>query len=129
MPAITASKPARTIRIDRDRQIRINWAAANRFEETFGKSIPEALQGSIGTRLITVLTWAGMLHEEPSLTLRETERRIQSFINQDGDIAKLGVELSAALVEGGVIGKAQVDEDEAERLKASEGNAQAVTTE
>jgi hypothetical protein len=52
-----------------------------------------------------------MLHKEPSLTLREAERRIQSYLNQDGDIAVLAQELIKALAVSGIMGKIKTEEE------------------
>lgn len=127
MPSITSSKPSRQVKLDKVRSLRFNWSAACRFEESYGRSIPEAMQAQVGVRLISHLAWAGMLHDEPGLTMREAERRIQSYINQDGDIAVFSQELIAALIDSGVLGKikAQPTDAEAEAAEAAEGNEQA----
>jgi hypothetical protein len=95
------------------RNIRFGWAASCRFEETYGKSIPQAMQvEQIGARLITHLAWAGMLHDEPNLSVRAVEPRIQSFLNSGGDILELAGQLVTALAESGVIGKPKPPEPE-----------------
>lgn len=127
MPSISASKPARQVKLDKTRPIRFNWSAACRFEEAYGKSIPEAMQANIGVRLMTHLAWSGMLHGEPSLTLRETERRIQAFINQDGNVNDLAQELLLALVDSGVLGKSATPDTPDE--ETPEGNEPAVSQE
>lgn len=111
MPTLSASRPSLSVKIDVERPIRFNWHAACRFEESYGKTVPEAMQQTVGARVITYLAWAGMLHKEPSLTLREAERRIQSFLNQDGDIAILAQELIKALAVSGIMGKIKTDEE------------------
>jgi hypothetical protein len=121
LPSIGTPKQSRTVTIDRPRQVRFTWSACNRFEETYGKSIPESMSVNIGTRLITHLAWAGLLHAEPALTVRETERRIQVFVDgEDGNIQSLAQELVLALMESGVLGKAKTETPE----ESPEGNGQ-----
>jgi hypothetical protein len=111
MPTLSASRPALNVKLDVERPIRFNWHAACRFEESYGRTIPESMQQIVGARVITYLAWAGMLHKEPSLTLREAERRIQSYLNQDGDIAVLAQELIKALAVSGIMGKIKTEEE------------------
>jgi hypothetical protein len=111
MPTLSASRPALNVKLDVERPIRFNWHAACRFEESYGRTIPESMQQTVGARVITYLAWAGMLHKEPSLTLREAERRIQSYLNQDGDIAVLAQELIKALAVSGIMGKIKTEEE------------------
>lgn len=119
MPTLSASRPALNVKLDVERPIRFNWHAACRFEESYGRTIPESMQQTVGARVITYLAWAGMLHKEPSLTLREAERRIQSYLNQDGDIAVLAQELIKALAVSGIMGKVKTEEElEAEAQKS-----------
>jgi len=69
----------------------------------------------VGVRFVTFLAWAGMIHAEPQLTIKETQKRIQAFILSKGDINALAEELGKALVESGVIGRSKEktsDEDE-----------------
>jgi hypothetical protein len=109
MPSIAPTRTSRTIKIDKDRQVRFNWSSCCRFEEVYGKTILEAAPHR-GIRLITHLAWAGMLPEEPNLTLRETERRLQAFLNQDGNINELFEQIVQALVDSGVLGPVRTDE-------------------
>lgn len=119
MPTLSASRPALNVKLDVERPIRFNWHAACRFEESYGRTIPESMQQTVGARVITYLAWAGMLHKEPSLTLREAERRIQSYLNQDGDIAVLAQDLIKALAVSGIMGKVKTEEElEAEARKS-----------
>lgn len=128
MPSLVPHKPSVTITIDQPRQVRFNWQAICRFEEVYGMSFLQALVHGGGARLITHLVWAGLLHDEPKLTIAQVERRIQSFVNNDGDIAVLTNEFIAALQESGVLGRkktptaTETDED-------SEGNVVAVQPE
>jgi hypothetical protein len=116
MPSLTTAPTATMITIDKPRAIRYTFSAACRFEEKFGSTIPNALQNEVGSRLISHLAWAGMLHSEPTLRVQEVEKRLQAFLTrQDGDINDLAQELLKALVASGVLGKqAQEDQEEEE---------------
>lgn len=105
MATLSAQRPFKTVQIDQERKIRFNWMSICRFEESYGSPLASELKKDIGARFITALTWAGLLHAEPSLTIRETERRIQSYLNQDGDLEALAMSLLDALVDSGVLGK------------------------
>lgn len=125
MPALTASRPSFSIKIDKVRQVRYTWASACRFEDAFGMPIPNAMMMAVGVRLITHLAWAGMLDYEPALTIKDTEKRLQSFINQGGDISDLAHELVKALSESGVLGKAKAEDKEVTEGEGEEGNESA----
>lgn len=133
MPAITASKPSTQIQIDKLRPIRFNWQSGCRFEEAYGRSIARSLNDEAGMRFVTYLAWAGMLHAEPTLQLRDVEKRIQAFINADGDISELAVQLVGALVDSGILGKVRKPKTESsdesdtptETGEGSEGNVEA----
>ena len=76
MPALTATPAATNLMIDMERPVRFTWASVCRFEEAYGRSIPESLTTRLGIRLITHLVWAGLLHNEPKLTMDTVEARL-----------------------------------------------------
>lgn len=130
MPSISAAKPAVTITIDRARRVRYTWDAANRFEEAFGKTLPEAMYIPLGsTRLITHIVWAGLLHEEPTLQVPDASRRLQTFLNNGGDINALSTAFMKALIESGIMGKAAENKSEEQEGEASQDPPQAVPAE
>ena len=109
MPSLVQNKPETIVKIDRERRIRFNWQSANRFEEAFGRTIPQAMGFEAGARLITHLAWAGMLFHEPGLSLKETEKRINAFVLAGGDIADLAMQLAQAMTDSGVIGRPKAE--------------------
>lgn len=130
MPVMQTSRPAKTITIDRPRRIRITWSAACEFEEAYGKSVLEAISGTVGARFFTHLAWAGMLHEEPALDIETVKKRIDIFISNGGDINALATDLMGALVSSGIIGKPkEKPEEDPPAEETPEGEAQAVPVE
>lgn len=105
MPAISPNRPAVSLVLDRPRDFRFTWGSGNRFEEAYGKSLPRAFAEDSGVRLVTYLTWAGLLHAEPALKLFEVERRLERYLVVGGDIGVFYQSLLTALLESGVIGK------------------------
>ncbi len=123
MPALVASKPRVSVVIDKPRDVRFTWSSINRFEESYGRSLMEAMSVNVGVRLVTHLVWAGLLHDEPSLTIREVERRIQAYINLGGDVNSLAEKVTGALVSSGVLGKVKTEPDPETPSEEPEGNA------
>ncbi len=126
-PTMQSPRHARTVTIDRARRIRFTWSAACEFEEAYGKSVLEAINGVVGAKFFTHLAWAGMLHEEPGLDIETVKKRFENFLADGGDINTLATELMGALVESGVIGRPKKKDEPAE--ETPEGEAPAVTVE
>jgi len=114
--------------IDMERPIRFTWSSVCRFEEKYGKSIPDSLSAQLGISLTTHLVWAGLLHDEPNLKMATVEARCGAYIDRGGDIQQLAKAVLEALVDSGVIGrpdaKAQdvADEDVAVEEGEAPGN-------
>lgn len=125
MPSISPNRPAVTIDFDRPRPIRFTWSAICDFEEAYKKSLPKAFTEDVGPRLLTYVSWAGMLHAEPTLTVNQVKGRINRFLENGGDVGVLSTALMTALLESGVLGKAKAPGDDEE----PEGNAPAVSGE
>jgi len=61
-------KPSVLITLDKQRNIRLNTNALVKVEEVLGRAISE-FGTSFGIREIRAMLWAGLLHEDKSLTL------------------------------------------------------------
>lgn len=121
MPAISPNRPTVTITLDKPRAFRYDWMSGCRFEEAYGKSLPRAFVEDSGARLVTYLTWAGLLHSEPTLTIPIVEQRLERYLVNQGDIGEFYQNILKTLLESGVIGKKTVpapDSDEDAEGKA-----------
>lgn len=127
MPSLVPHKPSVTITLDVPRQVRFNWQAICRFEEAYGMSFTNALVQGSGARLITHIVWAGLLHDEPKLTIAQVERRLNTFLNNDGDIAALTTQFIDALQDSGVIGRRKPVVQSEDEAFGGEGNDSAVS--
>lgn len=126
MPSISPNRPAVTIDFDRPRPIRFTWSSICDFEETYKKSLPKAFTEDVGPRLLTYVSWAGMLHAEPNVTISQVKSRINRYLENGGDIGVLSTNLMKALLESGVLGKPKAPGAEDEE---PEGNASAASEE
>ena len=62
-----------TIELDKPRKLRLTTNALCELEDLFDKPIHEILMdGAKGLRTVRAFLWAGLLHEDPELTLKET---------------------------------------------------------
>ena len=61
-----------TIELDKPRRLRLDTNALCELEDVLGKPINEILrEGAKGLRTVRAFLWAGLLHEDPELTLKE----------------------------------------------------------
>ena len=119
MPALSAAPVATNIMIDMERPVRFTWASVCRFEEKYGKSIPDSLSANLGTRLITHLVWAGLLHNESDLKMSTVEARLGAYVDRGGSIGELAKLVLQSLVDSGVIGRSE--DKEGNEVADSEG--------
>lgn len=80
------------IQFDQPRRLLFNYKALRALDRVMGeaglsKSL-ELLQGLNFTTLERAL-WAGLLHEEPLLTVNLVAKRLDAFIEADGDASEL----------------------------------------
>lgn len=61
-------KPSVLINLDRPRNIRLNTNAMVKMEEVLNKPLSE-IGASFGVKEIRAVVWAGLLHEDKTLTL------------------------------------------------------------
>jgi len=79
-----------SIRLDKTRTLRYDFNALAEFEEKAGLPITEAVRSfqneegdpRVSFKTIRLLLWAGLLHEEPDLTVRKAGNLFESA---DGD--------------------------------------------
>lgn len=68
-------KPFVTINLDRPRRLRYTMNALISMEEALGKPIGQLISdyntGTIGFKDMRIIIWAGLLHENPDLTLEQ----------------------------------------------------------
>ena len=71
-----------TIILDRARVLKFNNRAMRRFQEASGESIIEVwmvgLHGGFGHKQVTYLLWAGLIHDDRSLTVEDVDDLIDN---------------------------------------------------
>lgn len=101
------ARPEKYITLDRRRKFIMNWHALLMLEKTLGKNAFRAIDWSDpGLNDVTHILWAGLLTEDPSLTIAQ----VIEMLNPN-DLARISSEISegtaAAMpkAEGGAEGK------------------------
>lgn len=84
-----------TIKADKERHIRFNFNSLVILEESLDRPVT-ALSGSLSFKDINLLVWAGLLHEEPTLTKEETADIIEAVIENEG-LQSLSNKLAVAI--------------------------------
>lgn len=64
------------IELDRPRTVKFDVNAIAELEDALGKPISQLNETNVGIREIRAMVWAGLLHENPKLTLREVGEMI-----------------------------------------------------
>lgn len=126
MPKIKSKVPSVRVMIDKERRVRYTWQSIARYEEMTGGPVQAILQRAIGAKTLTAIYWAGQLHSEPRLTIKQAEDRLAIFVAEGGDTDELAATLLKAMCEAGVLGKKlkdafveKPDEDEDESGEGS----------
>lgn len=57
------------IELDKKRRLKFNMNALSELEDVLGKPVTQLSDQSIGMKELRALLWAGLLHEDPELTL------------------------------------------------------------
>jgi hypothetical protein len=59
------------IELDRVRRLKYDFNAVCELEDALGKPVTQLKQENVGFREMRAMLWAGLLHEEPDLTIQE----------------------------------------------------------
>lgn len=59
------------IELDRKRRLKFNMNALSELEDVLGRPITQLSDQTIGMKELRALLWAGLLHEDPDLSLQE----------------------------------------------------------
>ncbi len=84
-----------TIKADKERHLRFNFNSLMILEENLDKPVT-SLWSSLSFKDINLLVWAGLLHEEPTLTKEETADIIEAVIENEG-LQSLSNKLAVAI--------------------------------
>ncbi|WP_240511862.1 gene transfer agent family protein [Paludifilum halophilum] len=60
------------VTLDKQRRFKFDLNALTELEDALGKPVTQLNDGTVGMRELRAMIWAGLLHESPDLTLRET---------------------------------------------------------
>jgi hypothetical protein len=73
-------RPKVTIMLDRERHLLFDFNAIAEVEEKFGLNMlnPEIWDKPLGPNLVRSMLWAGLIHEDESLTLQQVGRMIRA---------------------------------------------------
>ena len=121
------------IQLDRPRKLRFDMDAMSEFENLEGLSILEWManfndKGGMGLKVkqLRALLWAGLLHEDATLTPKRTGELVEENVPGDGFIAKMNVFLPRLIeaILGGIGGEDAKKKLQEEALKEAEEAAQ-----
>lgn len=93
----TKTNPAVKIMLDKPRTLKFDLNALAAFEDTTGKSFLRGLSLSgLTTKDLRALIWAGLLHEDPALTLEQVGAMVHAGNLPDID-RQIGIALGVSL--------------------------------
>ena len=110
------------IHFDQTRRLLFNLKALRALDRVMGeqgiqKSL-ELIQALNFTTLERAL-WAGLLHEEPHLTVANVSKRLDKFVDDGGDVSELFTGAYKAITESRVFGKPGGNEGNAQPEQAT----------
>lgn len=88
------------VTLDKKRRLKFDLNALSELEDALGKPVTQLNDGTVGMRELRAMVWAGLLHEDPDLTLRDTGELID--LERIEEITEKVTEaLTAAFPQGG----------------------------
>lgn len=86
------------ITLDRERYLRFDWNRLCQLEDRLGMGLGRAIMlGRYEANLLRLLVWAGLLHEEPKLTVERAGELIQLYLEGGGSLEELNRKINEAL--------------------------------
>ena len=102
------------LHLDKERKLRFDINALADWEEVTGKSLARITSGAIGLSLMRSLLWAGLKHEDRSLTIDRVGVLLQQQIETGADLGTVAGSIQKALERSGLLGDTSAPaEDEA----------------
>jgi hypothetical protein len=110
-----------SISLDKSRQLKFDIRACRELEMQLGKPLGVVLQDitNFSVNAIVIALWAGLKHEDKSLTPGLTEKLFTKYVNDKKSMRMLIKKLSDAMDETGLFQK------EEDVVEDDEGNVQA----
>lgn len=99
------------------RELRFDVNALADFEQETGMGFPQLMQTKAVYAATRALLWAGLKHEDPSLTVDRVGEYMALFIKSGRNVNELMVEAMAAATEQGAFG--EPDEEAAGKMRAA----------
>lgn len=93
------------IDFDKPRQLRFDLAAVRDLEAAMGGRPLAAIIGDlsqVGVNAMVMALWAGLQHEDPSITQKWVEKRLQAYIERRKSLRAIARALNDALDETGL---------------------------
>ncbi|MBA4547683.1 hypothetical protein H1R82_07345 [Thermoactinomyces intermedius] len=89
------AKQTVTVKLDKQRKLKYTFSAFCELEEALGRPLTE-IKNNFRMKDLRALVWAGLLHENPDLTLEETGRLLDEApsLEDVGDAVAKALEMS-----------------------------------
>ena len=110
------------VEFDKPRRLRFDLSAVEDFESASGGQPLGALvqsMNNLGMTTIKLALWAGLKHEDPTLTPNLVRKMLQQHIDADRPLSQLTEPLNKAILQSGLFGR---------NLDIPEGNGQPEAT-
>lgn len=100
------------VTLDKERRLRYTFNALCELQTATGRTLDDALaSGSVGFLEVRGIIWAGLIQEDPTLTLIQAGEAIQTYLENGGSFANLVVRMHEALSVSGLIGTPAKESD------------------
>jgi len=98
------------VTLDRERHLRFDFNALADLEQALGVSLANLPKdpGALGLRHVRAFVWAGLRHEDPTLTVAGAGDLLQALVEGGGDLAAMATKLTEALALAGYARQAGV---------------------
>jgi len=104
MAAVTSSRFV-AVTLDKPRMLRFDYNAIADLQEQAGLSMADMMDESkLGFGTIRSFVWAGLKHEDPTMTTRKAGELIQGYLENGGKIEQLMQKVVKAIMASGCFG-------------------------
>ena len=95
------------IQLDKKRTLRFDFNALSDIEEQAGyRGILYLIsERSIGFNTLRLMVWGGLRWQDEELTIKQAGEILQKYMEDEGDMQRLGDNIREALIESGLLGK------------------------
>lgn len=111
-----------TIILDKERALRFTLSSVRRFREVYGRTLAEvrvrrdgaAVAEIVDPSCMTVVLWAGLIHQDDKLTTDKLERILERWVGAGGKWQDLWEPVGKAMEDSGLFSRSKDKEDEEE---------------